>query len=85
MDKVKPKEIRIVVERGVLQAVGLGKDVPRDLLITLTDLDLNGATPDTDPMVQDNGYDELAFCRIIHRSGEEIPPELLDEDGAAWL
>ncbi|MBM4047681.1 MAG: hypothetical protein FJ279_21455 [Planctomycetes bacterium] len=84
MDKVQPKEIRIVVERGVLQAVGLGKDVPRDLLITLTDLDLNAATPETDPMIQDNGYGELAFCRIIHRPGDEIPAELLD-DGAAWL
>jgi len=85
MDKVQPKEIRIVVERGVLQAVGLGRDVPRDILITLTDLDLNAATPETDPMIQDNGYGELAFCRIIHRPGDEIPAELLDDDGAAWL
>jgi len=85
MDKVQPNEIRLVVDGGIIQTVGLGKDVPRDILITLTDFDLDGQTPQDDPRIEDSGYGKLAFCQIIHEPGDEIDKDSVDEDQTAWL
>ena len=86
MEKVQPKEIRIVIDGGLVQKVGLGKDVPRDLTITTVDLDIEGQTPDDDPRIERTGYgSEIAFCAILHEPGDEFSPESIDEDGTIWL
>lgn len=85
MDRAQPNEIRIVLDGGILQTVGLGRDVPRDILITLTDFDLDGQTPEDDPRIEDNGYGTLAFCMIFHQPKDEIDKDSVDEDQTAWL
>jgi len=39
MEKVRPREIRIVIDGGLVQKVGIGKEVSRDLRIIITDFD----------------------------------------------
>ncbi len=85
MDKVQPDEIRIALNKGIVQNVGLGKDVPRNLRITLTDFDLDGNTPDDDPRIEDNGYGEMAYCLIFHEPGDDLGDTGVDEDGTVWL
>ena len=85
MKKVQPKEVRIVLDGGIVQNVGLGKEVSKDLMITITDLDLDGQTSDDDQRIEDTGYGEKAFCVILFKPGDEISKESIDEDGALWL
>ena len=85
MDRVKPNEIRVVVEGWIVQKIGLGKSVPNDLLITLTDYHTEGSTPETDPRISQDGYGDLAFCAVLHRPGKPIPRQCIDEDGNRWI
>ena len=86
MEKVQPKEIRIVIDGGLVQKVGLGKDVPRALMITTVDLDIEGQNPDDDPRIERTGYgNEIAFCTILHEAEDEITDDNVDQDGTAWL
>ena len=85
MEKVQPDEVRIVLDKGIVRHVGLGKRVPRNLRILLTDLDLDGQTPEDDPRIEENGYGELAYCLIFHEPGEQLSDDCVDEDGTVWL
>ena len=85
MEKVQPNEVCIVVDGGIVQQIGLGKDVPRNLRITLTDYDLDGQTPEDDPHIESNGYGELAFCSVLYEPEELTPKESIDADGTQWL
>jgi len=85
MEKVQPNEIRIVVDGGIVQQIGLGKAVPGNLLITLTDYDLDGQTPEDDERIQADGYSGMAFCSRLFEPGDVIPEECVDEDGTRWL
>lgn len=83
MDKVQPNEIRIVLRGGLLQCVGLGKDVPRDIRVVLTDYDIEGRDPAENPNIQDDGYGEIAYCRILTEPGADRPE--VDSEGAIWI
>jgi len=83
MQKVQPKEIRIIIDGGLIQSIGIGRDVPHDLSITLNDLDLD--TGADDPNVEDNGYATQAYCVALHEPGDEIPAQCIDEDGTIWV
>ena len=85
MDKVQPNEIRIVQDEGIVRHVGLGKDVPRNLRISLTDLDVDGNTPEDDFRIEDNGYGRFAYCLIFHEPGTQLSDDCVDEDGTVWL
>lgn len=85
MDKVQPREIRVLIEGGVVLNVGLGKDIPQDVRITINDFDIEGSTPDDDSRIQDNGYGNMAFCGVLHDAGEEVKSDSVDEDGTVWL
>ena len=86
MEKVQPNEIRIILDGGIVQQVALGRDVPRNLKIILTDYDLDGQTPDDDPRIEKTGYgDELAYCAIFHEPGDKIPKKSIDADGTCWF
>ena len=85
MDKVQPNEIRIVLDKGILRNVGLGKGVPRNLRILLTDFDVDGNTPEDDFRIEDNGYGQFAYCMIFHEPGVQLSDDCVDEDGTVWL
>ena len=85
MDKIQPNEIRIVLGKGILQNVGLGKDVPRNLRVALTDFDTDGNTPEDDFRIEDNGYGQLAYCLVFHEPGVQLSDDCMDEDGTVWL
>ena len=85
MERVQPKEIRIALEGGLVQSVGIGRDVPKDITITVTDFDLDGQTSEDDPRIEDAGYGDLAFCQILFEPGDTIKKDTIDEDGTAWL
>jgi len=85
MEKVQPNEIRVVLEGGLVQSVGLGSKVSREIWIVVTDFDLDGQMSEDDPRIEDCGYGDPAFCRILHEPGDEIDAEKVDGDGTAWL
>jgi len=85
MEKVQPNEIRIVVKDGTVQDVALGREVARDLCISLTDLDVEGNAAEDDLGVEDNGYGELANCLVLHEPGVRLSKGVEDEDQTVWL
>ena len=85
MEKVQPDDVRIVLDKGIVRHVVLGKRVPRTLRILLTDLDLDGQTSEDDPRIEDNGYGQFAYCLIFHEPGEQLSDDCVDEDGTVWL
>ena len=86
MERVKPNEIRIMVDGGLVTDIALGRDVPKNFLITLVDFDIEGATPEDDPRIQDDGYGETAFCSVFRDAEDAIPATAIDpDDGTVWL
>ncbi|MBE7559499.1 hypothetical protein HS125_11310 [bacterium] len=85
MDPVQPNEIRIVLRGGLLQCVGLGKDVPRDIRVVLTDHDIEGRDPAENPNIQDDGYGEIAYCRVVWEPGADRTEANTDENGVSWV
>ena len=85
MDKVQPNEIRIELRGGLLQCVGLGKDVPTNLRITLTDFDIEGQDPAENPRIQETGYGQMAYCKVLWEPGVEDTYEEVDGDGVRWV
>ena len=85
MNKVQPNELRIVVDGGIVQKIGMGKAVPGNLRITLTDYDLEGQTSEDDPRIEEDGYGDLAFCAVLFEPGDHVSQECMDEDETLWL
>ena len=85
MERVQPREIRIILDGGIVQNVALGKDVPKDLTITLADLDVEGQTSEDDSKIEQNGYGEWAYCSTFHKPDDTIDKDQIDKDGTAWL
>ena len=85
MEKVQPNELRIVVDGGIVQKIGMGKTVPSNLRITLTDYDLEDQTPEDDPRIEEDGYGDLAFCAVLFEPGDQDDQQYMDEDETLWL
>lgn len=85
MEKVQPNEIRIELRGGLLQCVGLGKDVPTNLRITLTDYDIEGRDPTENPRIQETGYGNMAYCRVLDDPELDAPDADVDEEGVRWV
>ena len=85
MQRIQPNEIRIIVEGGCVQSVGIGKDVPRDIRITLNDFDLDSRRGEDNPGVEDNGYGNQAYCAALYEPADELPETRIDEDATTWV
>ena len=65
MGKIQLSEIQIVLSKGIVRNVDLGRDVLRSLRISLTDFAVGKGGGEDDSWVNDNSYGELAYCLIV--------------------
>ena len=65
MGKIQLSEIQIVLSKGIVRNVDLGRDVLRSLRISLTDFAVGRDPADHDSWINDNSCGELAYCLIF--------------------
>ena len=78
-NKIKPTEIRIFIKGGVVEQIGIGAEVPRTIILSFVDEDIEGVENDA---IESNGYgEECVFSRF---DGETLKGKR-DDDGVLWL
>lgn len=75
---ISAKEIRIYIEDGMVQTIGVGQQVPKNLLVTISDGDTDGV-PDHE--LCDDGYGSRCLIWTWETERCSCP----DEDGIRWI
>ena len=78
-DQIRPTEIRIFLKGGAVEQIGIGRDVPTDMILSFVDEDVQGTAADA---IEDNGYGER--CVFSSFSGDAFDAKR-DADGVLWL